>query len=255
MGLPTYRLQNRVDSLEAIINMPPKHRDLVRLADGQYQRIDVLMEPCRDTPQDPWCTHAKHGGKQGEQSEIQTQFQRDWAIGAGLDAKATYGAGFMDLSLKYTYGHNFSNSTTTINAQTFEQYATAYEHDRLVYYGAPYQVWEYPILGDNTGEPLDYITVVFPVPDSTGSTPAPNTVSGDFPSEPWYSPRHQTYNVWSYDPVGTVRFQDYDPANLILANTVSGGGYWFEVYSSTSTAIVTTTTQSHDFARRNRRRI
>ncbi|MEJ2304359.1 MAG: CARDB domain-containing protein [Anaerolineales bacterium] len=243
----TYRLQNRVDSLEAVINMPPKHRDLVRLADGQYQRIDVLMEPCWDTPADPRCTHAKHGGKQGEISEIQTQFQRDWAIGGGLDAKVTKGGYFADLSLKYSYGANFSTSTNVIHERTFNQYATAYNHDRLVYYGAPYQVWEYPILGDNTGEPLDYITVAFPLPDETGSTPTPNTVSGDFPDEPWYAPRHQTYNVWSYDPVGTVRFPDYDPAGFILDKTISGGGDWFEVDYSQTTAIITSTTQSHDF--------
>ena len=251
VGLPTYRLQNRVDSLEALINMPPKHRDLVKDAGGVYQRVEVLMEPCWDTPADPRCTHAKHGGKLGEVSEVATQVQRDWAIGGGLDAKIKKGGAFVDLSLKYSYGNHFTKTTTTINARTYNQYATAYEHDKIVYYGTPYQVWEYPVFGDNTAEPLDHITVLFPVAEPTGGglyTPAPDTVTGDFPGEPMYSPHHQTYNVWSYDPIGTVRFPDYDPANLVLEQTISGGGDWFEVNYSHFTAVATTKSQSHDFS-------
>jgi len=63
-----------------------------------------------------------------------------------------------------------------------------------------------------------------------------------------YSPHHQTYNVWSYDPIGTVRFPDYNPANLVLEKEIIGGGDWFEVNYSHFTAVATTKSQSHDFS-------
>ena len=251
VGPPTYRVQSRVDLLEALMDMLPKHRDLVKDANGDYQLVEVLNETCWDTPGDPRCTHAKHGGKEGEESEMRTKVERDWAIGGGLDSKISHGSTFVDFSLKYSYGENFTKTETTINSQTFTQYATAYNHDKIVYYGMPYRVWEYPIYGNNTNEPLDYITVLFPAAEDMGGelyTPSPDTATGDFPGEPYYAPRHQTYNVWSYDPIGEVRFPDYDADNLILDKTISGGGDWFEVNSSQSDAIITTNTQAHDFS-------
>jgi hypothetical protein len=249
VGPPSYRVQNKVDSLEAVINMPPKHRDLVKDGNGGYQRIDVLTEPCADTPNDPRCTHAKHGTRAGTESQLTNTVQRDWTIGTGLDLKIDNGGFFVDASLKYSYGENFSEVHRHIKSTNFSGYATAYEHDKIVYYGTPYAVWEYPVFADNTTIPIDYMTVIFPVVDqSNPQTPAPDTMTGDYPGEPWYYPRHQTYNVWSYDPIGEVRFEDYDANNLILDKTISGGGDWFEVNQSTSDKLVRTTTQTHDFS-------
>ena len=91
VGTPTYRLQNRVDSLVAVINMPPKHRDYVKVDDGggdyHYELFEVLTEPCAPTSGDPRCTHAKHARSFEESSEMGTQSQRDWAIGGGLETK------------------------------------------------------------------------------------------------------------------------------------------------------------------------
>jgi hypothetical protein len=254
VGPPTYRFQNRVDSIEAIINMPPKHRDLIRLADGAYERVEVLMEECADTPDDPGCTHAKHGGKQGKQSTTINTSQRDWSVGGGIESKVSLGGAYIDNSLEASYGEHLSEDRKKINSTTFSQYATAYEHDKIVFYGTPYHIWEYPVYADSSLEPVDYMTVMFPELEPVGGmlqSPTPDTMTGDFPAEPWYFPRHQTYNVWSYDPIGAVRFDDYDPdpeKAIIGPKTISGGGDWFEVNTEHGAMLETTTSQTHDFS-------
>jgi hypothetical protein len=255
VGPPSYRLQNRVDSLVAVINMPPKHRDYIKVDDGggeyHYELFEVLTEPCWPTSSDPRCTHAKHATVDFEESSTEEKSQRDWAIGGGLDAKVTLGNWFVDLSLKYSYGEHFESSLGVIQSSTFQQAASAYTHDKIVYFGTPYQVWEYPVLVDGTQEPADYITVIFPVPDYVGGEPitrAADTTTGDYPAEPWYRAGHQTYNAWSYDPLGVPGFPDFDPDRVIMNSDCAGGGCGFSFATANSTVLITDTTKTHKFS-------
>ena len=87
-------------------------------------------------------------------------------------------------------------------------------------------MWEYHVLVDGSQEPVDYITVIFPLPQMIGgeaTTRAADTTAGDWTEEPWYRARHQTFNAWSYDPRGEPAFPDYDPDQLILAPYDQGG--------------------------------
>jgi len=102
VGPPTYRVQNRLDSIVAIINMPPKHADYIKDDSGNYHLIEVLTQPCVESPTDPRCTHAKFTNKEGTVSSTTNKSQRDWMVGGGLDAKLNYGSWFVDASLKYS---------------------------------------------------------------------------------------------------------------------------------------------------------
>ena len=152
-------------------------------------------------------------------------------------------------SLTHTYGENFSSSTTTIKTRVFNELATAYTHDAVVYFGTPYKIWEYPVFASGSDkEVVDYLTVIFPAPANL-ETPAPTIFSGDYPAAPWYNAGHQTFNVWSYPPqVGDIEFQDYDPVQGAFAEVpVGGGGGGFTFSQLNMRKFITTTNKMHDF--------
>jgi PKD repeat protein len=256
VGRPSYRVQNRVDSLVAVINVPPKHRDYVKVDDGggnyHYELFEVLTEPCTPTAGDPNCTHAKHAKEFFEESSTETKNKRDWAIGGGLDSKIDTSGAFVDLSLKYSYGENFQHSQGTIQSSSFTQQASAYINDKIVYFGTPYWVWEYPVFATAGSEqPVDYFTVIFPIPryiNDEQVTRAADTTTADYPAEPWYRARHQTYNVWSYAPQGEVDFPDFDPNQVILDIQNQGGGSGFAFSEENTSVFHQSTTKSHDFS-------
>jgi PKD repeat protein len=255
VGRPSFRVQNRVDSLVAVINVPPKHRDYVKVDDGggnhHYELFEVLTEPCTPTAGDPLCTHAKHAKDFFEESSTETKNKRDWAIGGGLDSKIETSGAFVDLSLKYSYGNNFEQSQGTIQSSSFTQQASAYINDKIVYFGTPYWVWEYPVFVTGSEEPVDYFTVIFPIPtyyNGEQITRPADTTTADYPAEPWYRAGHQTYNVWSYDPLGEVEFPDFDPNRLIMGPEIQGGGSGFAFSTYAQTVFHQSTTKSHDFS-------
>ena len=93
VGQPTYRYQSRVDSLVAVVNMPPKHRDVVKdPGTGKDVVFEVGNEACKTTSGDPGCSNAKHAKDFTSTSETETKLQRDWTFGQGLNLKL--GAGF-----------------------------------------------------------------------------------------------------------------------------------------------------------------
>jgi len=241
VGTPSFRVQTRVDSVLARLNMPPKHWDMIQNPDGSYDTIQILTEECWTSPYDPKCTHTLHGTIEGDQSSTSIETQRDWAIAAGAEWKFSNGL-LLEGSLEASYGQNFSQAITEIQAINFTADTTAAYDDAIIYYGNPYRIWEYPVFSDNTGEPGRYITVIFP--DITHSSTA-DARAGGVCQEGWYSPGHQPYNVWSYDPIGPVRFADYDPENLLLESTYEGTESEFKVYFEELTGIETSSSQFH----------
>jgi len=244
VGPPTYRVQNRVDSVLARLTMPPKHWDMIKKDDGTYETIQIRTAECFATPLAEGCTRTLHGTTSNETSSTSIVTQRDWAIATGEEWKFS-NTWLLEGSLETSYGENFSRAGEKISTTIFAEKTTAGYDDAVVYYRNPYKVWEYPVFSDNTTEPARYITVIFP--DVTQSN-APSAVTGAA-CDGWYSPGHQPYNVWSYDPVGSLRFPDYDPDNQILMAEFSGTETNFEVYFINLTNVITTSSQRHSISR------
>ena len=209
LGKPTYRIQNSVDSMVAIVNAPPKHLDYFKPCETcAYQLLKVRMD-----------SSATYDNATGTESATTTQVQRVWSIGAGLDAKVSYGGAFIDTNLKYTYGENFAASMGTIKAYNYTQLATADQFDQVAYFGTPYKIWEYPVYDGDSAKPEGYIRVVFPAPN-LGSTPAVIFREGNSASLPRYRLGHQPNNVWSYDAFGL----DYKECVTDLTHAGETGG-------------------------------
>jgi hypothetical protein len=245
VGRPSYRVQERVDSVLAVLNMPPKHWDMIKKPDGTYETVQILTEECWTSPYDPKCTHSLHGTIEGASSATTVGTKRDWAISKGTEWKFSNTV-LLEGSLERSYGAGFSRTEKTITTTTFTRDTTAGYDDAIIYYGNPYKVWEYPILGDDTGEPAGYITVIFP---DVNKSNYPDERAGAVCDEGWYAPRHQPYNVWSYDPVGDVRFPDYLGENEILGMTYEGTESEFKVYFENLTGISRTSSQWHGISR------
>jgi hypothetical protein len=222
VGRPSYRVQNRVDTLVAVVNMPPKHRDLIQDVEGNYQLIESPVGDCDPSPDSPNCTHAKYARLDFQSSEQTIQTVHAYEISAGLENEACAGGGVEGIaevkacvrtSINATHGGNFEKSTEEIQSVGFRRKVIAANDDKVVYFGTPYGVWEYPVLSGASGETADdvFITVAFPL---VTTTQYPDTSGGYYSGtcdETWFSAGHQPNNVWSYDPIGDITFPDYNP--------------------------------------------
>jgi len=233
VGRPTYRVQNRVDTLLAVINMPPKHRDLIQDAEGNVQLIESPAGDCSPSPDSPDCTHAKYAKQDFRSSEQSIQTVHAYEISAGMENEACAGVGVGGIgevkacarfSIDATHGGNFQHSTTELSSVAFRRKVIAASDDKVVYFGTPYGVWEYPVLSDASAETGDdvFITVAFPLvsatqyPDSSGGYLAGTC------DETWFSAGHQPNNVWSYDPIGDISFPDYSPDYEPVYDAIEG---------------------------------
>ena len=232
VGPPSSRIQNRIDTLVTILGAPPTHRDLVKNADGSDGYTLV------QSPTDLSSSSAKYASKTSKQSTQEVISKRGFTVGGTVDANGCLTVGSEDsnwggcvtASVGYTYGYNFEKTTTDIQSSYFSQQVYASDDDKVVFYGTSYQVWEYPVFNNNTGEPRGYITVAFPTVQSTTSPSALSGYTESTCSEDWYTAEHQIYNLWSYDPIGDpLSFDDYkeapagQPSNLVYISTVDNG--------------------------------
>ncbi len=230
VGQPTYRVQNRVDTPLAVINMPPKHQDLVKDANGVYQVIKSPDESC-DASTDPSCTHAKYAASLTQSSAEDITTKHAYTLSAGLSTKQCVGAGSDDIasvnacvsaSIDYTHGGNFEKTTTEIDSITFSQTVIASRDDKLVYFGTPYGIWEYPVLSKNSDGAASSITVAFPLVSAAQSPGTAGGYDNGFCDETWFHAGHQPNNVWSYDPIGDIRFPDYDSTLALVYGPTVG---------------------------------
>jgi hypothetical protein len=236
VGPPTYRMQNRVDTMISLINVPPSHRDLVKDASGNYHLIASPSDPCQASAGTPDCTHAKYATKTFQSSQQTIQTQHAYSVSAGMESKNCGGVGVAGVatlktcvttSINYTHGGNFEKTTKEIASTTFSRSVIATDDDKLVYFGTPYGVWEYPILNSPTGEAGGYITVAFPLVTTTKD---PNDADGYLAcNEDWYAAGHQVNNIWSYDPIGPLTFEDYDDNYAPIYNAGMSAGSALEI--------------------------
>jgi len=218
VGRPSYRVQNRVDTMLALINMPPKHQDIVKDASGEYQVIKSPDETCVPSPDSPNCTHAKYATEDFESAEQELTTKHTYSLSAGIATEACAGGGIgvaevnacVRNSISYTHGGNFEKTATQLSSTVFRRKVIAATDDKIVYFGTPYGVWEYPVLADSSEAEASYFTVAFPL---VSMTPFPSTAGGynnGFCDETWFHAEHQPNNIWSYDPFGEILFDDYD---------------------------------------------
>jgi len=221
VGQPSYRVQNRVDTLISVINMPPKHQDLIEDAAGDYQLIESPIGECDPSPDSPNCTHAKFARQDYESSEQTIATQHAYELSAGMENKVCAGGGLEGVaevkacartSINATHGGNFEKSREEIESIGFRRKVIAANDDKIVYFGTPYGVWEYPVLSDATGEPVEdvFITVAFPLVSMTQYPDSSGGYFGGTCDETWFNAGHQPNNVWSYDPIGDITFPDYN---------------------------------------------
>ncbi len=125
------------------------------------------------------------------------QQTRSWGVDKTIES--SHGIfGILEDSLTVSYGSNFEkiSESSEESSISFTEETRADLDDALIYTTTDYDVWEYPVYGDNSGVPIDYITVIFPklVDDKYINK---YTLSGGS-CDSWYYPTHQRNNIWSY---------------------------------------------------------
>jgi len=210
VGPPTYRVQSKMVSPEVFLNLPPMHHDIIKSASGD--NVEIVIDNG---------AQAIHSSGNSSTTSSTSESNREWSLSTGFDIGVGGGGHKVTASLDNTYGENFSTSTTQIDSIEFEDTTTAEYYDQVIYNGTNYAIWEYPVYGLQDGRPdeAQTISVVFPLVKTTNQ---PTTQQGRLCDENFYAPSHQTYNVWSYDPLGAKSdFEDFD--TLIDSKPTSGG--------------------------------
>jgi hypothetical protein len=229
VGPPAYRVQRNVVSPVAFINMPPKHRDLLK-GTGGYTRIEISDD-----------AYAVHVSQSGTITQSTITSKKDWALSSGFETSAGAMGHKVTTSFEHTYGQNFEASHGTITTARYEDTTTADVSDQILYNGTNYAVWEYPVYGIQGAEgEASTISVIFPLDADLKPATQTNdatTLRGDYPqcTDPFYAPSHQPYNLWSYEALGpTPGFKDYQGSvELWQKQTTGGTGIAYDMGATT----------------------
>jgi hypothetical protein len=209
VGPPTYRVQSKMVSPEVFLNLPPMHRDIIKV-NGTNEEIKISNG-----------ADATYSAANTQSEQSTSESKREWSLSTGLEMSVGGGGSKVKTSLDNTYGKNFSKSTTDITAKSFEDTTKADYYDQVIYNSTNYAVWEYPVYGvqENSQDGPPTISVVFPLANITNH---PDTTQGRLCDENFYAPSHQTYNVWSYEPIaGAASFGDF--GSSIDSKSTTGG--------------------------------
>ncbi|MFK7800525.1 MAG: CARDB domain-containing protein, partial [Anaerolineae bacterium] len=211
VGAPSYRLQQNVGNLIAIINAPPTHLDTV---DGNPISIGVGEAG----------TYTRYSKTEGASTEISFDSKRSFSM--ALEAEITVGdpeGTHVTGSLGASYGSDFERGRTNLTEQTINQTLEATNDDFALFSGTSYQTWEYPLYADNSGVPATYINVVFPVPNSEAVYQG-----GQRSCDGWYLPTHEIHNIWSYTPLSQqnslIGYSPSDSTTMYAGNVIAPGG-------------------------------
>jgi hypothetical protein len=219
LGPPTYRVQEQMTTPIMFLNLPPMHHDIVENSSGQDVEIEILNED----------TYAEYETVNTDGQQSTAQSSREWSLSTGFETSVGGMGATVKTSFDNTYGENFSKASTTVKNVDLADTITANMYDQVIYNATTYGVWEYPVLGVPEGEKTGptTVSVVYPLLSQQDAQHNPLTEppsNKEYPKscdENFYAPAHQTYNVWSYDPIGSVRFADY--ANTLVYKRTTGG--------------------------------
>lgn len=180
VGPPSYRRQHDVGQVIAVVNAPPKHKDVVDNVEYNLNADDAD-------------TYSQFEQVTGTSTEVSVTTHKDWGVSA--EFKATIGdpdATHVSTSLKNSYGENFENTGSSTQSLTYRQSIKAITDDVLYYTRLDYDVWEYPVYDSATFASQGSMSVVWPVGSMQSVVEPANSCDG------WYRPNHQLMNVWSY---------------------------------------------------------
>ena len=233
LGSPSYRVQTGMVTPLVLLNMPPQHRDMIG-----GEEISVGADSI-----------ASYTYEAGQEIISTAESQRDWSLSTGLELSGGAFGASATASLNNTYGENFSNTTEQLTSWSLTQQVDAYTSDQVLYNATDYEVWEYPVYGVEGGaHGPPAIVVVFPRPVQAGMTNIAQSKEGNYCSESFYAPRHQPYNVWSYDRAGLngYSFPDRDETQTYYHSATAGGSA-LTINISSGTTLITENSSNNAF--------
>ena len=180
VGPPSYRHQQDTAQVIAIVNAPPKHKDVI---DGIPYNLNADDED----------TYSQFDQVEGTSTEVSVSTHKDWGVDSNFEA--TIGdpdATHVTTSIENSYGENFDQTGGSTKSLTFTQSIKAVTDDVLFYTRLDYDVWEYPVYNSMTFSPQGLLSVVWPASDFQSVVGQANSCNS------WYRPNHQLMNVWSY---------------------------------------------------------
>lgn len=123
-----------------ILNAPPVHFDVF---DGEsYDVCNSYNENVSD--------FTVQYVKESEQStEVQTEINRDWSMSASLSAGFSFWGVSVSSHLTQEYGEHFSRVEGSSHTVTVGMLSNAKVEDQIFALTMDYDLWEYPVYGDN----------------------------------------------------------------------------------------------------------
>lgn len=220
VGPPTYQyLEQAVQNL-AVINAPPKHRDVI---DGETYDVNVT-DRCPSPP----CTYAKYETQAMTTTQMSLTTTRDWGVSSELDLEFP----FVKASLEASYGQNFEKTTSSFKTMAFGQEVEANEDDAIVRTQQELDVWEYPVYADDSDVVEGHILVAWPRkadPTCTSNCSADviATLDGRSPNA-LYRPDHEYGNVLSYSPDDPTNIKTTIKADAMRELGINSYEMWVE---------------------------
>jgi hypothetical protein len=164
-----------------ILNAPPIHFDLF---DGQP--YDVCHSYNNNTSE----FIAKYIKQTQQSTEVRTEMNRDWSMSASISSGFSFWGVSVSAHLTQTYGKKFSKVAGSSRTVTVGFEIDATVDDQIYATVVDYDIWEYPVYGDNSLE--GHVLVV-----------EPQIVKNSwFDSKSWkgysYIPNHEVGNILSY---------------------------------------------------------
>jgi hypothetical protein len=185
-GPPTFRVQNDARQLFAVINTPPRHRDVLN---GQV--VDVNSQ----APD----TYVRYENRFDQTTEVECSVHSSWGIASGLEITAGDPEGtHVTTSINNTYGEDLNETTGTYTQTLSGLDAYVRLADMIQYAATDYYVWEYPLYHEGETTPATYVTVVIPQKAWGGEGDTNYTDMSGASCGSSYRPNHQLNNVLSY---------------------------------------------------------
>jgi len=159
--------------------------------------------------------------------QIQTELRSDWGVSASVGGSVSVLGYSASAYLSARYGQGFSKTyfaSTTITGQT--NIATTFD-DKIYATVNSYDLWEYPICGDGTIIPDEYVLVVVPSVVQDANFWFDSKSKGEMGK--LYVPNHETGNIFSYYKDGDLT--SYEGIDEVVYGTesftlASGSSHW-----------------------------
>jgi len=182
-----------------ILNAPPIHFDVF---DGEYYDI------CRSYNENDGLFVAKYIKESEQSTEVQTEINRDWSMSTTLSGEFSFWGLSVSSHLTQKYGKKFSKVDGSSRTVTVGFEVSATVDDQIYATVMNYDLWEYPVYGNNKLQ--GHVLVV-----------EPQIVRNSwFDSKSWkgysYIPNHEVGNILSY------RRYPMLSANPLLAEKIKG---------------------------------